>query len=153
MDDYLPKPFEEEYFIKILKKWLLEQNRFTSDRNSTVISGAINENKFSDVRSLVGEKFNPVIHDYFNKIKKLSEEIDLDFTNSNYKKIQTSLHSIKSSSAFLGFERMNRACKNIEELLLASSPEKINFSDLYEIKKSCSEIEDFLRQELEEKIY
>lgn len=129
MDDYLTKPFTQEKLRAILLKWLpsigatdttniesLGSDVTTTEQ--TDLGDLLNLKALNAVRALQGtqgpEWTHQIIQLYFDSALKLINEMRKSYDNSDAETLRRAVHTLKSSSASVGGQKLAEICKEVE---------------------------------------
>ncbi len=118
MDDYITKPVKKQALLRVLKTWLLNDNRvIETDVQAKVeeeSSPEIDSETFEQMRDLMGEKFGTLIEKYIRVSGEYVTQAIEAQANNNPKQLADVAHPLKSSSASLGLKAVSSLAKDIE---------------------------------------
>ncbi|MGB3640768.1 MAG: ATP-binding protein, partial [Rivularia sp. (in: cyanobacteria)] len=139
IDDYLAKPFRIKELMQVLNKsWInrekvsqiseLSNVKSRSKNDSTINTAALQEiyriadfNCGVDAREFLLE----TIDDYLEETPKFLEEIRVAFSENNLKTLQLLVHTLSSSSATLGANKLATLCTQMEIMVVSEMQEEI----------------------------
>ena len=139
IDDYLAKPFRIEELMQVLNKRRrnreeiskISEVRYTkscSKKDSIIDTAALQEiyriadfNCGVDAREFLLE----TIDDYLEETPKFLEEIQVAFSEYNLKTLQLLVHTLSSSSATLGANKLATLCTQLEIMVVSEMRQEI----------------------------
>lgn len=136
MDDYLSKPFGRKQLGRILEQWLPEQGKqvsaaHTAPRLAAVMTQAspphavdepvvLDRHALANVRAVQRHGKPDVLHKligiYFDSTPQLLQALGDAIAAGDPAAMQKAAHSLKSSSASLGAQRLAELCKDLETM-------------------------------------
>jgi len=119
MDNYLVKPFKKSDLISLLKEYLKAQK---IDDNIMKISKRL-ELSYSDSENLIDT--------FLNSIKKDLPILEDAIKNRNYETIYREFHKLKSSSGYLGLDKLSDISSKL--MMDANLEKNVNYQDGLEL--------------------
>jgi len=104
------------------------------------MSHTINQEKFNELKSIMGEMFTTLIDTFIDDTEKNLNELRNGLSNNNVDEVHRLAHSLKSTSANIGAEQLSAVAKKFEleakEGNLTHAKERINeLEELYAVVK------------------
>jgi HPt (histidine-containing phosphotransfer) domain-containing protein len=138
MDDYLAKPFTKEELRAILTAWLPREGpkRQEEERLSTKVQAAlsasgmdtVDEKALEDIRALQREGdpdlLSRVIEAYLKEATGLLHTLREAVEKADGESLRKAAHTLKSSSANVGAQKLSSLCKELEVMGQKKSMEK-----------------------------
>ena len=139
IDDYLAKPFRIEELMQVLNKCRTNREHISkvskvshaascSKNNSTIDTAALQEiYRIADFNCGVNAKdfLLETIDDYLEETPSFLEEIRVAFSENNLKTLQLLVHTLSSSSATLGANKLATLCTQMEIMVVSEMQEEI----------------------------
>lgn len=139
IDDYLAKPFRIEELMQVLNKCRTNREQISkpskvshaescSKNNSTIDTAALQEiYRIADFNCGVNAKdfLLETIDEYLEETPKFLEEIRVAFSENNLKSLQLLVHTLSSSSATLGANKLATLCTQMEIMVVSEMQEEI----------------------------
>ncbi len=124
MDDYLSKPFKREELGAILERWVQlgstdgGRNGHSPKRSQADSTGgtAVDAETIEDLRETMADKFNDYVQIFLKEALEQLESIRMSVTDGDTETLIKTAHSLKSSSGFIGAERMSDICRKLQAL-------------------------------------
>ncbi|HTL13379.1 MAG TPA: CHASE domain-containing protein, partial [Bdellovibrionota bacterium] len=116
MDDYLAKPVKLPTLAKVMERWLGPgEDRVPTTSTSVAILDVSTLNKLKDLSDQPGPGFlTEVIDMFLLRAPAALSDLAAAAKDGNAARLKTEAHSLKSSSAYLGAERMAEICAKLE---------------------------------------
>jgi PAS domain S-box-containing protein len=136
-DDYLAKPFRPEELRAALSRWLFDKLSITgrmravqavekNPDNHSAARGTLDERSLANIRALqrpgAENVLDKVIELYLGNSTALIEKLEHAIATGDASAVRDAAHSLKSSSANLGAQRLADICKTIEVSLAPAHP-------------------------------
>jgi signal transduction histidine kinase/CheY-like chemotaxis protein/HPt (histidine-containing phosphotransfer) domain-containing protein len=117
MDDYITKPIKKSEFVAKVQKWLHASTAYqTSEENLTSFED-VNLQRFQEMNELMSDNFINTLEIYLKNSTKLLKEINSALASNNREKFLKNIHTLKSSSAQLGFHKIHCLSLDIEKIM------------------------------------
>ncbi len=129
MDDYIPKPFNEEHLLSMLSAWLPDESLTMSEKTVSIKGKKTNEqssaihidrntiNNLSQLQQPGKPDFiNRLVTIYLQSSPEILQALNQAAKNNDIERLWQSAHSLKSSSASLGANRLSSLCHELEIL-------------------------------------
>lgn len=164
MDDYIAKPMQADDIILALMKWLPHKIRYEDQKQADQDIKAIvdyggklntedyglNLETYEDTKNLMGERFAPMIKAYLDSADTYLQQAEQALHDKDFKALANSVHPLKSSSASIGFTKISKLAKIIEEKADESfeNNDVPEAEDIQQLRQFVSLAEKFLSEEL-----
>ena len=162
INDYLAKPFRIEQLIQVLAKCQIKQEEISkikqsthtepcSQNYSTIDTAALQEiyrianfNGGVDAKEFLLE----TIDDYLEETPHFLEDISAAFSENNFKSLQLLVHTLASSSATLGANKLADLCTQLEIMVVSEMREEIT-EHIAQIEAEYQNVEGALMEKRE----
>jgi len=138
MDDYLAKPFTKEELRSILTAWLPRKGseRQEGERLSTKVQAAlsasgmdtVDEKALESIRALQrkgdSDLLSRVIEAYLKEATRLLQTLREAVEKADREALRKAAHSLRSSSANVGAQKLSSLCKELEAMGQEKSMQK-----------------------------
>lgn len=162
INDFLAKPFRIEQLTQILTNYEfnweeidkvseIKKTEFPQKNNSIIDTTALKEiYRIADLNYGVNaqEFIIETINDYLEATPIFLQDIQVAFTNSNFKTLQRVVHTMSSSSATLGATNLAALCAELEIILINEMCEKVE-KQIDKIQAEYEKVKNALIQERE----
>ena len=164
MDDYMTKPVSKRTMAGMLRKWLPEDKRLSSEENkmaNDIVTKPpkdkannrdVDWDTLEDMRELMGDKFAKMLTTCLDNTAKYIEQIEDAYTKGDIKTVRDCSHTIKSSCATLGMIKVSDLSKATEGKARALEEEDGNIEelapDLKNLKDAFARVEPTLRKQI-----
>jgi len=132
MDDFLTKPFNDIQMAEVLRRWLKTANGdITGLRRGTDLPApaAIDASAFSGIGAFQGSKgrarLSQIMLRFLDEAPSLTTRIHSAHAYGSKESLCRAAHSLKSSSAVLGAQRLSERCAMIETLSRDQGPNAV----------------------------
>ena len=140
MDDYISKPVRTEVLLNLLAK--ISQAR-AAPSNGNDSDAAIDERVLQEMQSDLGEAVQEVISSYLDETPRLLTELRRAIMDNNPAQILLQAHSIKSSSAAVGANRLSELAGDIEHS--SRQGKEVSMTGVQELAAEYERVEEALR--------
>ena len=110
MDDYLSKPFNRDELLQLIQHWLEQVPKSAAEQPSTDNTSIVQ----APIDSLAPQAAQRVINTYLDKAPELIAAIHCGLEQHDALAINHAAHSLKSSSANVGAQRLASLCQMLE---------------------------------------
>ncbi|GEM_PF-2840451 len=117
MCDYLSKPIRKKEILNMLLKWVVPEKQIHDEEKIANISAekTLDLDMLAEFKEIMGSKFHNIINLFVNDTEaRIANMEDIIKNNGDLNAIVIDAHSIKSSSAHLGAEKLSLSCRNLE---------------------------------------
>jgi len=114
MNEYLSKPFNSQELYNTICIALSINSGPTNNTLESQHPPGINENKFNEVKIMLGARFSTILKLYIKTAEKHIFELNKAMEISDLNLLQTNAHALKSASGNLAMDVMFDYCKTLE---------------------------------------
>jgi signal transduction histidine kinase/DNA-binding response OmpR family regulator/HPt (histidine-containing phosphotransfer) domain-containing protein len=132
MDDFLTKPFNDIQMGEVLRRWLKPVDRENVTRQDGSVSSApaaIDTSAFSEIGAFQGSKgrarLTQIMSRFLDEAPALTASIHAAHADGSAESLSRAAHSLKSSSAVMGAQRLSERCAMIETLARDHGPSAV----------------------------
>ncbi|MDX2190678.1 MAG: response regulator [Bacteroidota bacterium] len=113
MDDYLPKPIKSENIVKIIRKWVLneDEEKINELSDKQLSSFVINPEVVSQLKMHLDDE---MVSDVYMEFESETEQLIKACESMNLEIIRSNLHTIKGNAGTLGIDRVAKWAKKME---------------------------------------
>jgi len=126
MDDYVSKPIQKAELVRVMSKWLapaayesLMVGELSAQEGGASTSSAsaaeLNEETFLETADLMGEQFHTMLVRYLADGDKYMSQLEQAIVSKDCAAVAASVHPLKSSSRYIGAERLANAAEQMEK--------------------------------------
>lgn len=123
MNELVTKPYKPEDLMQVLSKWLTPPSAIDTVSNHNEMA-IIDHDAFKETQAYLGDGFvelvNSIFHDMDTMLTKLANWRDL----TDVEGFIILPHSLKSSSAYIGAQKLNKLAKECEDVAATGNVEK-----------------------------
>ena len=148
MDDYITKPIKKSEFVAKVQKWLHASTAYQTSVENLTSFEDVNLQRFQEMNELMSDNFINTLEIYLKNSTKLLKEINSALASNNREKFLKNIHTLKSSSAQLGFHKIHCLSLDIEKIMENYVSENFfeTISDLIkEINSSHTNVEAYIQ--------
>ncbi|MCM2343390.1 MAG: response regulator [Alphaproteobacteria bacterium] len=120
MDDYISKPLRDTELEKVLSQWLSsegnrghQENKHAADTSTEATF--LNQDILDRMKIVAGISFSKLIDTFITNSEKLVNQLYESLAAGDVKSLAIAAHSLKSSVAQMGAERLSNILKEMEE--------------------------------------
>lgn len=117
MDDYITKPIKKSEFVAKVQKWLHASTAYQTSVENLTSFEDVNLQRFQEMNELMSDNFINTLEIYLKNSTKLLKEINSALASNNREKFLKNIHTLKSSSAQLGFHKIHCLSLDIEKIM------------------------------------
>ncbi len=127
MDDYMSKPYTEAQLLKALSRWINKAPGTVDAAPTTTTTAAvavpakaaeINLDVLANLRESRPKLFERLLHTYLEHTPKAMDNLTNAMHARNMSALKMAAHSLKSSSANVGADKLSDLCRKLEQSAL-----------------------------------